>query len=131
MHAIKIHFNPFLDLIVSRVGTAAKKKSMKDKVAQITGEGLTYSQLIFSPLEAAKSTPHCLSIARVETCSSAVCSHHPAVFLNPPSQRQTVELIPVTKVQYKWKGDSHVYYVYGNENKVSADYPATCCCVIL
>uniref|UniRef100_A0A3Q4BF58 Uncharacterized protein n=1 Tax=Mola mola TaxID=94237 RepID=A0A3Q4BF58_MOLML len=46
-------------------------------------------------------------------------------------QRQTVELIPVTKVNYKWKGDSHVYYVYGNENKVSADnYPATCCCVI-
>lgn len=47
-------------------------------------------------------------------------------------QRQTVELIPITKVNYKWKGDSHVYYVYGNENQVSADnYPATCCCVIL
>ncbi|KAM8867284.1 protein SSUH2 homolog [Synchiropus picturatus] len=47
-------------------------------------------------------------------------------------QRQTVELIPITKVNYKWKGDSHVYYVYGNENQVSADnYPATCCCTIL
>ncbi|XP_070758371.1 protein SSUH2 homolog [Enoplosus armatus] len=47
-------------------------------------------------------------------------------------QRQTVELIPITKVNYKWKGDSHVYFVYGNEHKVSADdYPATCCCVIL
>lgn len=46
-------------------------------------------------------------------------------------QRQTVELIPISKVKYKWKGDSHIYYVYGNENKVSADnYPATCCCVI-
>ncbi|XP_037633009.1 protein SSUH2 homolog [Sebastes umbrosus] len=46
-------------------------------------------------------------------------------------QRQTVELIPITKVNYKWKGDSHVYFVYGNENQVSADnYPATCCCVI-
>ncbi|XP_020486392.2 protein SSUH2 homolog isoform X1 [Labrus bergylta] len=46
-------------------------------------------------------------------------------------QRQKVELIPITKVNYKWKGDSHVYYVYGNENQVSADnYPATCCCVI-
>lgn len=46
-------------------------------------------------------------------------------------QRQTVELIPITKVNYKWKGDTHVYYVYGNENQVSADnYPATCCCVI-
>ncbi|CAJ1050931.1 protein SSUH2 homolog [Xyrichtys novacula] len=47
-------------------------------------------------------------------------------------QRQTVELIPITKVNYKWKGDTHLYYVYGNENQVSADnYPATCCCVIL
>ncbi|XP_070815768.1 protein SSUH2 homolog [Chaetodon trifascialis] len=47
-------------------------------------------------------------------------------------QRQTVELIPITKVNYKWKGDSHVYFVYGNEHQVSADnYPATCCCVIL
>ncbi|XP_059186335.1 protein SSUH2 homolog [Centropristis striata] len=47
-------------------------------------------------------------------------------------QRQTVELIPITKVNYKWKGDSHLYYVYGNEHQVSADnYPQTCCCVIL
>ncbi|XP_032370692.1 protein SSUH2 homolog [Etheostoma spectabile] len=47
-------------------------------------------------------------------------------------QRQTVELIPITKVNYKWKGNSHVYFVYGKENKVNADnYPATCCCVIL
>lgn len=47
-------------------------------------------------------------------------------------QRQTVELIPITKVNYKWKGSAHVYYVYGNEQKVLADnYPATCCCIIL
>ncbi|AWP02333.1 putative protein SSUH2 -like [Scophthalmus maximus] len=46
-------------------------------------------------------------------------------------QRQTVELIPITKVSYKWKGDSHLYFVYGNEHQVSADnYPATCCCVV-
>ncbi|XP_056129347.1 uncharacterized protein LOC130106989 [Lampris incognitus] len=46
-------------------------------------------------------------------------------------QRQTIELIPVTKVTYKWKGDSFVYYVYGNEHNVSTDnYPATCRCVI-
>ncbi|XP_034546830.1 protein SSUH2 homolog [Notolabrus celidotus] len=46
-------------------------------------------------------------------------------------QRQTVELIPINKVNYKWKGDTHVFFVYGNENQVSADnYPATCCCVI-
>nr|XP_020466881.1 protein SSUH2 homolog isoform X2 [Monopterus albus] len=47
-------------------------------------------------------------------------------------QRQTVELIPITKVNYSWKGASHVYVVYGNNNHVSAEnYPATCCCVIL
>ncbi|TKS70760.1 Protein SSUH2 -like protein [Collichthys lucidus] len=53
------------------------------------------------------------------------------LFKNNQYLRQRVELIPITKVNYKWKGDSHVYYVYGNENQVSADYPATCCCVIL
>ncbi|XP_068603250.1 protein SSUH2 homolog [Brachionichthys hirsutus] len=47
-------------------------------------------------------------------------------------QRQTIELIPVTKVTYTWKGKSHIYFVYGNEFKVSADnYPATCCCSIM
>uniref|UniRef100_A0A3B5M5V9 Ssu-2 homolog n=1 Tax=Xiphophorus couchianus TaxID=32473 RepID=A0A3B5M5V9_9TELE len=47
-------------------------------------------------------------------------------------QRQTVELIPVTKVNYKWKSSIHIFYVYGKENKVNTDnYPETCCCVIL
>ncbi|KAG7278250.1 hypothetical protein CRUP_012746 [Coryphaenoides rupestris] len=46
-------------------------------------------------------------------------------------QRQTVELIPVAKVSYKWKGDAHSYYVSGNEHRVTADYPDTCCCLLL
>ncbi|XP_047438002.1 protein SSUH2 homolog isoform X2 [Mugil cephalus] len=47
-------------------------------------------------------------------------------------QRQTIELIPVTKVTYTWKGNTHIYFVYGNEFKVNADdYPATCCCTIM
>ncbi|XP_053173366.1 protein SSUH2 homolog [Scomber japonicus] len=47
-------------------------------------------------------------------------------------QRQTIELIPVTKVTYSWKGKSHIYFVYGNEFKVNADdYPATCCCTVM
>ncbi|CAL1612966.1 unnamed protein product [Knipowitschia caucasica] len=46
-------------------------------------------------------------------------------------QRQTVELIPISKVSYKWKGDTHNFYVYGNERGVSADYPATCCCAVM
>lgn len=47
-------------------------------------------------------------------------------------QRQIIELIPVTKVTYTWKGNSHIYFVYGNEFKVDADnYPATCCCTVM
>ncbi|CAG6021585.1 unnamed protein product [Menidia menidia] len=47
-------------------------------------------------------------------------------------QRQTIELIPVTKVTYTWKGETHIYFVYGNEFKVNADnYPATCCCSVM
>ncbi|XP_076122146.1 protein SSUH2 homolog isoform X1 [Alosa pseudoharengus] len=44
-------------------------------------------------------------------------------------QRQTIELIPITRVSYQWKGTTYVYFVYGNEFKVSSeDYPAKCCC---
>ncbi|KAJ8388115.1 hypothetical protein AAFF_G00147330 [Aldrovandia affinis] len=44
-------------------------------------------------------------------------------------QRQTIQLIPINKVNYMWKGDTYMYFVYGQESKVSADdYPATCCC---
>nr|XP_057908299.1 protein SSUH2 homolog isoform X1 [Doryrhamphus excisus] len=47
-------------------------------------------------------------------------------------QRQTIELIPVTKVTYSWKGKTNLYFVYGNEFKVSAEnYPATCCCTVM
>ncbi|XP_052460864.1 protein SSUH2 homolog isoform X1 [Carassius gibelio] len=47
-------------------------------------------------------------------------------------QRQTIELIPITKVNYRWKGKPNFYYVYGNEFKVNADdYPATCCCSVM
>lgn len=55
----------------------------KDHVAQVTVEWLHYSQLIFSPLEAAKSTAHCLSSASLETCFGCVCWHHSAVFFTP------------------------------------------------
>ncbi|XP_059379291.1 protein SSUH2 homolog [Carassius carassius] len=47
-------------------------------------------------------------------------------------QRQTIELIPITKVNYKWKGNPYVYYVFGNEFKVKAvDYPDQCCCSVM
>ncbi|TRY64938.1 hypothetical protein DNTS_024625 [Danionella cerebrum] len=47
-------------------------------------------------------------------------------------QRQIIELIPITKVNYAWKGKNYMYYVYGNEFEVNADdYPATCCCSVM
>uniref|UniRef100_A0A673JY49 Ssu-2 homolog, related sequence 1 n=1 Tax=Sinocyclocheilus rhinocerous TaxID=307959 RepID=A0A673JY49_9TELE len=47
-------------------------------------------------------------------------------------QRQTIELIPITKVNYMWEGKPYVYYVYGNEFKVKAvDYPDQCCCSVM
>ncbi|XP_078466693.1 protein SSUH2 homolog isoform X2 [Lampetra fluviatilis] len=48
-------------------------------------------------------------------------------------QRHRVDLIPLTKVVYDWKGVSYDYFVYGTEKKVYApNYPAKCsCCAIL
>ncbi|XP_048346681.1 protein SSUH2 homolog [Sphaerodactylus townsendi] len=47
-------------------------------------------------------------------------------------QKQTVELVPVSKVEYEWKGKLHSFYVFGNEKKVYAkDYPGECCCTII
>ncbi|KAG7267289.1 hypothetical protein CRUP_000287, partial [Coryphaenoides rupestris] len=41
------------------------------------------------------------------------------LFKDAHYMRQTIELIPITKVTYRWKGNSHIYFVYGNEFKVS------------
>uniref|UniRef100_A0A8D0GB38 Protein SSUH2 homolog n=1 Tax=Sphenodon punctatus TaxID=8508 RepID=A0A8D0GB38_SPHPU len=47
-------------------------------------------------------------------------------------QRQTIELIFLTKVEYAWKGKQYSYFVYGNENKVYAEeYPKKCCCAVM
>ncbi|CAJ0950976.1 unnamed protein product, partial [Ranitomeya imitator] len=47
-------------------------------------------------------------------------------------QRQSVELIPLTKVQYVWKGKKLSYFIYGMENKVFAqNYPQKCCCAVM
>ncbi|RXN18016.1 SSUH2-like protein [Labeo rohita] len=44
-------------------------------------------------------------------------------------QRQTIELIPITRVHYAWNEKTHIYFVYGTEHKVyTKDYPAKCCC---
>uniref|UniRef100_A0A8D0B8E1 Protein SSUH2 homolog n=1 Tax=Salvator merianae TaxID=96440 RepID=A0A8D0B8E1_SALMN len=47
-------------------------------------------------------------------------------------QRQTIELIFLTRVEYEWRGKSYCYYVYGNDHQVYAEkYPRKCCCTII
>ena len=47
-------------------------------------------------------------------------------------QRHQVRVVPVTKVNYEWKGRSRSFFVYGYENKVhfpdNSSYPQSCCC---
>ncbi|KAJ8260323.1 hypothetical protein GJAV_G00179650 [Gymnothorax javanicus] len=60
---------------------------------------------------------------------------HQAQYFNTShiiQQRQTIELIHVTRVHYTWQDKTHVYFVYGAEHKVyTDDYPAKCCCTLL
>ncbi|XP_056380973.1 protein SSUH2 homolog isoform X1 [Hyla sarda] len=69
-----------------------------------------------------------------QTSQTAVQQHY-SQFMSSSRilmQRQTIELLPLTKVEYSWKGKNCNYFVYGRENKVETkDYPSTCCCVIL
>ena len=45
-------------------------------------------------------------------------------------QRHQVRVVPVTKVNYEWKGKTRSFFVYGYENKVHLpdnSYPQSCC----
>ncbi|XP_048879177.1 uncharacterized protein LOC125747748 [Brienomyrus brachyistius] len=48
-------------------------------------------------------------------------------------QKQTIELIPITRVHYSWKEKTYIYFVYGVEHRIHTDdYPGKCqCCSIL
>lgn len=73
--------------------------------------------------------------ASVAQASDRLVKEHQAKYAQTSrvlQQRQTIELIPITKVNYMWKGKSCLYFVYGNEFEVNAeDYPATCCCSVM
>lgn len=44
-------------------------------------------------------------------------------------QRQRVQTVPVTQVNYSYKHKTRDYFVFGLEHKIHApDYPASCCC---
>ncbi|XP_053576754.1 LOW QUALITY PROTEIN: protein SSUH2 homolog [Bombina bombina] len=69
-----------------------------------------------------------------QTSQNALQQHH-SQFASTSRilrQRQTIEWLPLTLVEYNWKGDKHNYFVYGKENKVyTKKYPATCCCCVI
>ncbi|XP_076579520.1 protein SSUH2 homolog isoform X2 [Chaetodon auriga] len=101
----------------------------KDKLRKVSGKKLFRdSKHMVDPVVG-------FPVPSVVRASKCLVNEHKSEFSQTSrilQQRQTIELIPVTKVTYSWKGKSHLYFVYGNESKVSADnYPATCCCTVM
>ncbi|XP_034020466.1 protein SSUH2 homolog [Thalassophryne amazonica] len=101
----------------------------EDQLQSVHGKELfTNSQILGYPLVGFPNPA-------ISEASSRLVREHQSKYAQSSrilQQRQTVELIPITKVNYKWKGNSHVYFVFGIENCVSVqNYPETCCCVIL
>ncbi|XP_075994477.1 protein SSUH2 homolog [Genypterus blacodes] len=100
-----------------------------DQLRSVTGKELfKNNQYLVYPLLGFPNPAMCEASERLVTDHQTKYAQTSRIL----QQRQTVELIPITKVGYKWKGDSHIYFVFGNEHQVFAEnYPATCCCVIL
>jgi len=68
----------------------------------------------------------------IKMASSQLVASHAANFLDQRilRQRHQVRIVPVTRVNYEWKGRGRSFYVYGYENKVhlpGGSYPHTCC----
>ena len=68
----------------------------------------------------------------IKMASAQLVSSHASMFLDETilRQRHQVRIIPVTKVNYEWKGRSRSFFVYGYENKVhlpNNSYPQSCC----
>ncbi|XP_078517798.1 protein SSUH2 homolog [Lissotriton helveticus] len=74
-------------------------------------------------------------VASINQASKEAIEKHRSEFSSNArilKQKHTIELIPLTKVNYSWKGNPNSYFVYGVENKVFTDsYPATCCCSVM
>ena len=69
----------------------------------------------------------------IQAASAELVSNHLTKFSDEKilRQRHQVRLVPVTKVNYEWKGRLRSYYVYGYERKVyipqHSSYPQACC----
>ncbi|XP_030634401.1 protein SSUH2 homolog [Chanos chanos] len=97
-----------------------------DHLEKVTGENLfTDMNQLVNPVVSFPDNA-------VNAASEAAVREHQAQFSTTCrilQQRQTIELIPVTRVHYSWKEKTHIYFVYGAEHKVyTKDYPVKCCC---
>ncbi|XP_033877042.1 protein SSUH2 homolog isoform X1 [Acipenser ruthenus] len=97
-----------------------------DRVSKVTGELLfTDTQYMVYPVVSFPDNA-------INQASQTAVREHQAQFVTTSrilQQRQTIELIPVTRVHYTWKEKTYIYFVYGAEHKVyTDDYPAKCCC---
>ncbi|XP_075040239.1 protein SSUH2 homolog isoform X2 [Mixophyes fleayi] len=100
----------------------------KDLFKDVTGERIfTEEQLSVSPLA---NFPD-LSLTRA---SQNALEQHQMQFSSSCRvlrQRQSIELLPLTKVQYIWKDNQLSYFVYGKEDKIHVkNYPQKCCCLV-
>ena len=68
----------------------------------------------------------------IKMASAQLVSSHASKFPEEKilRQRHQVRVVPVTKVNYEWKGRTRSFFVYGYENKVYVpdnSYPQSCC----
>ncbi|MBN3288301.1 SSUH2 protein, partial [Polyodon spathula] len=97
-----------------------------DQISKVTGELLfTDTQYLVYPVVSFPDNA-------INQASQRAVREHQAQFVTTSrilQQRQSIELIPVTRVHYTWKEKTYIYFVYGAEHKVyTDDYPAKCCC---
>ena len=75
----------------------------------------------------------CESLNVIKMASAQLVASHASKFPDEKilRQRHQVRVVPVTKVNYEWKGRSRSFFVYGYENKVhlpeNSSYPQAYC----
>ncbi|KPP59292.1 hypothetical protein Z043_122799 [Scleropages formosus] len=97
-----------------------------DKISKVTGETM------FTDMNARVYPVVGFPDDAINRASVQAVREHQAQFASTSrilQQRQTIELIPITRVHYSWRNKTYIYFVFGAEHKVHTDdYPAKCCC---
>ncbi|KAM4022396.1 protein SSUH2 homolog isoform 2-T2 [Anomaloglossus baeobatrachus] len=96
---------------------------------KVNGEKIFVDEnLLLSPLVA-------FPVPSINQSSQFALQQHRTQFFSTSRvlrQRHSIQLLPLTKVEYLWRGKNYNYFVYGQENKVYTDnYPQKCCCCVV